>query len=241
MLTLDRVEILRGGAVGFELDAGITVLLGPNGAGKTELLEAVMGLRRPLAGSIRWDGVDIGSWPPERRSRAGIGWCPEGRRVFPGLSVAENLELVATVGAAERRRRLDQVLGALPALRDKLRAAGWTLSGGQQQMLAIGRALMTAPRLLLLDEPSRGLAPVLVEDLFQRLRLLADAGLTILLAEQAVGVALGVADRGLVLERGRSRADGTADEIRGHAALASAFLGQGVMDMGYSGFPPARK
>jgi len=225
MLTLDRIEILRGGSIGFELGAGITVLLGPNGAGKTELLEAVMGLRRPVAGSIRWDGADIAAWSPERRSRAGIGWCPEGRRVFPGLSVVENLELVARVGAAERRRRLGRVLDHLPALADKLRAAAWTLSGGQQQMLAIGRALMTAPRLLLLDEPSRGLAPVLVEDLFRRLRLLADAGLTILLAEQAVAVALGTADRALVLERGRILADGAADEIRRHAALEKAFLG----------------
>jgi branched-chain amino acid transport system ATP-binding protein len=225
MLRLDRVAILRGGSIGFELAAGITVLLGPNGAGKTELLQAIMGLRRPLAGSIRWDDTDIAAWSPERRSRAGIGWCPEGRRVFPGLSVLENLELVATVKRAERQRRLDRVLGYLPALGDKLGAAAWTLSGGQQQMLAIGRALMTAPRLLLLDEPSRGLAPVLVVDLFARLRGLADDGLTILLAEQAVAGALGVADRGLVLERGRLQAAGTAEEIRTHPALERSFLG----------------
>ena len=225
MLRLERVEILRGGDIGFTLDQGITVLLGPNGAGKTELLEAIIGLRRPLAGSIRFDGTDIGRWTPERRSRAGIGWCPEGRRVFPGLSVGENLELVAATGQADRRRRLDRVLEHLPALRGKLHAAAWTLSGGQQQMLAIGRALMTAPRLLLLDEPSRGLAPVLVADLFVLLRTLADDGLVILLAEQAVAAALQVADRGVVLERGRLRAHGTADEIRGHAALERSFLG----------------
>jgi branched-chain amino acid transport system ATP-binding protein len=225
MLRLDRVEILRGGDIGFVLDRGITVLLGPNGAGKTEVLEAIMGLRRPLAGSIQFDGTDIGRWTPERRSRAGVGWCPEGRRVFPGLSVGENLELVATTGQADRRRRLDRVLEHLPALRDKLGAAAWTLSGGQQQMLAIGRALMTAPRLLLLDEPSRGLAPILVADLFALLRTLADDGLVILLAEQAVAAALQVADRGVVLERGRLRAHGTADEIRGHAALERSFLG----------------
>jgi branched-chain amino acid transport system ATP-binding protein len=225
MLTLDGVAILRGGAVGCEIGPGITVLLGPNGAGKTELLEAVMGLRKPLAGRISLDGVDIGRWAPERRSQAGIGWCPEGRRVFPGLTVAENLELVATARPAERRRRLDRVLAHLPALRDKLGAAAWTLSGGQQQMLAIGRALMTEPRLLLLDEPSRGLAPVLVADLFQRLRGLADEGLAVLLAEQAVAPALAVADRGLILARGQLRADGTADAIRAHAALAESLLG----------------
>ena len=225
MLRLERLEILRGGEIGFVLDQGITVLLGPNGAGKTELLEAIMGLRRPLAGSIRFDGTDIGRWTPERRSHAGIGWCPEGRRVFPGLSVGENLELAAATGRADRRRRLDRVLEHLPALRGKLGAAAWTLSGGQQQMLAIGRALMTAPRLLLLDEPSRGLAPVLVADLFALLRMLADDGLVILLAEQAVAAALQVADRGVVLERGRLRAQGPAAEIRSHAALERSFLG----------------
>jgi len=225
MLRLDRVEILRGGEIGFDLDPGITVLLGPNGAGKTEVLEAIMGLRRPLAGSIRFQDSDIGGWTPERRARAGIGWCPEGRRVFAGLSVGENLELVAKAGRAERRRRLDRVLEQLPVLRDRLGAAAWTLSGGQQQMLAIGRALMTAPRLLLLDEPSRGLAPMLVADLFRLLRRLADDGLVVLLAEQAVAAALQVADHGLVLERGRLLASGAADEIRRHAALERSFLG----------------
>lgn len=225
MLRLDRVGIRRGASVDFAVEHGIVVLLGPNGAGKTELLEAVMGLRRPDAGTILLDGIDIGRWTPERRSRAGIGWCPEGRRVFPGLSVAENLEAVAAVGPAERRRRLDQVLGQLPALRDKLGAAAWTLSGGQQQMLAIGRALMTAPRLLLLDEPSRGLAPLLVAELFALLRMLADHGLAILLAEQAVQAALAIADRGLVLARGQLLASGTAAEIRLHGALERSFLG----------------
>ncbi|HEV2675601.1 MAG TPA: ABC transporter ATP-binding protein [Aliidongia sp.] len=225
-LTLDHVEIRRSAAITIELaGAGITTLLGPNGAGKTELLEAIMGLRAPRGGGIQLDGIDIARWSPERRSRAGIGWCPEGRRTFPGLTVVENLELVATKGAGERRRRLAWVLERLPALRDKLTAVAWTLSGGQQQMLAIGRALMTEPRLLLLDEPSRGLSPVLVADLFDLLRKLADEGLTVLLAEQAVIPALAVADRGLVVARGRIEADGVPDEIRDHPALARSFLG----------------
>jgi branched-chain amino acid transport system ATP-binding protein len=225
-LALDQVAILRGGAVSLEMAGqGITVVLGPNGAGKTELLEAVMGLRRPLAGTIRLDGTDIVRWTPERRSRAGIGWCPEGRRVFPGLSVVENLELVAAAGPAERRRRLARVLAHLPVLGGKLGAAAWTLSGGQQQMLAIGRALMTEPRLLLLDEPSRGLAPVLVDDLFAVLRGVADDGLAILLAEQAVVPALAVADRALIIARGRIVAAGPPDEMRDHPALARSFLG----------------
>ena len=225
-LSFDQVEVLRGGEVTLVLPGqGITVLLGPNGAGKTELLETVMGLRAPRAGRILLDGADLARLTPERRSRAGIGWCPEGRRVFPGLTVAENLELVAAAPSAERRRRLARVLEYLPGLGDRLTAAAWTLSGGQQQMLAIGRALMTEPRLLLLDEPSRGLAPVLVDDLFAVLRKLADAGLAILLAEQAVIAALAVADRVVVIARGRIEADGTPEEVSDHPALARSFLG----------------
>ena len=225
-LTLDHVEIRPGGDVTLVLPGpGITVLLGPNGAGKTELLEAIMGLRVPSAGRILFEGTDLARWTPARRSHAGIGWCPEGRRVFPGLTVGENLELVATAPSVERRRRLARVLGYLPALGDKLSAAAWTLSGGQQQMLAIGRALMTEPRLLLLDEPSRGLAPVLVDDLFAVLRKLADTGLAILLAEQAVIPALAVADRCAIMARGRIEAEGPPDALRDHSALARSFLG----------------
>ncbi|GGF25628.1 ABC transporter ATP-binding protein [Aliidongia dinghuensis] len=225
-LSLDRVAVKRDGDVTLALPGpGVTVLLGPNGAGKTELLETIMGLRAPLAGTIRLDGADIDRWPAERRARAGIGWCPEGRRVFPGLTVAENLELVAQAPAWERRRRLAMVLDYFPALRDRQGAVAWTLSGGQQQMLAVGRALMTAPRLLLLDEPSRGLAPVLVAELFAVLRRFADAGLVVLLAEQAVEAALTVADRAAVLERGRLEVIGRPDEIRDHPALARSFLG----------------
>jgi len=225
MLTLDAVEILRGGSVSFTVEHGITALLGPNGAGKTELLTAIMGLDRPGAGTIRLDGTDIAGWSPQKRSRAGIGWCPEGRRVFPGLSVRENLDAVATGSSAERRRLRDRVLADLPALVPKLEVAAWMLSGGQQQMLAIGRALMTRPRLVLLDEPSRGLAPVLVADLMALLRRLADQGLVVLLAEQAVSAALAVADRAVVMAHGRVEASGTVEAVRADGALARSFLG----------------
>jgi branched-chain amino acid transport system ATP-binding protein len=225
-LSLDHVAIVSGGDVTVELGGpGITALLGANGAGKTELLETIMGLRVPQAGILRLDGADIAGWSPERRSRAGIGWCPEGRRVFPGLTVAENLELVARARPAVRRRRLARVLEQFPALRPKLGALAWTLSGGQQQMLAIGRALMTEPRLLLLDEPSRGLAPVLVDELFAVLRRLADDGLTVLLAEQAVLPALAVADRGMIMMRGSIEAIGRPEALSDHPALIRSFLG----------------
>ena len=208
----------RGGApalreVDLELQAGETVaLLGANGAGKSTLLGAVIGLVPVSAGTIRFDGRPLGRLPADARARLGIGYVPEGRRVFPGLTVRENLDVAAP--AAVRRRRRDAVYALFPQLAENRARAGWRLSGGQQQMLAIGRALMAEPRLLLLDEPSLGLAPKLAREVFAALATIAGRGGAILMAEQNTAQALAIAERGIVLRRGRLALAGDAATVR---------------------------
>ncbi|MBX3498474.1 MAG: ABC transporter ATP-binding protein [Alphaproteobacteria bacterium] len=179
----------------------ILALLGANGAGKTTLLRAAMGLvpsaGRILVGDRRIDGLS-----PERRARSGLGYVPEGRRVFPGLTVRENIEVAVVGGAALRGRRIAQMLALFPALAEKARERAWRLSGGQQQMLAIARALASGPPVLLLDEPSLGLAPIVAREVFGRLRIVADGGVAVLLAEQNATRALAIADEAVVLARG---------------------------------------
>jgi branched-chain amino acid transport system ATP-binding protein len=200
-------------------------LLGANGAGKSTLLQAVIGLVPAAAGTIRFAGADVTRLAPERRARLGIGYVPEGRRVFPGMTVRDNLEVAARAPGAERRRRIEEVFALFPALADASGARAWQLSGGQQQMLAIGRALMGRPRLLLLDEPSLGLAPRLAAELLARLAGLAAAGTAVLLAEQNAAAALGAADRGIVLRQGRVAASGSAAELAAAPDLAESVLG----------------
>jgi len=205
----------------------IVALLGANGAGKSTLLKAVMGLVPPASGSIQFAYRHVTDEPPEARAAMGLAYVPEGRRVFPGLTARENLEVAAFAGPAERKRRLDRVLALFPPLAPQLGRRAWQLSGGQQQMLAIGRALMTAPKLLLLDEPSIGLAPVLVEQLFTRIASLAVEGTAVLLAEQNTAAALAVAERAVVLREGHVVADDRADVIRNRPELALSELGPG--------------
>ncbi len=218
ILVLNGVSVSRGGApavreVDLELQAGETVaLLGANGAGKSTLLGAVMGLVPVSAGTIHFDGRPLGRLPADARARLGIGYVPEGRRVFPGLTVRENLDVAAPAGV--RRRRRDAVYALFPQLAENRARAGWRLSGGQQQMLAIGRALMTEPRLLLLDEPSLGLAPKLAREVFAALAGIAGRGGPILLAEQNAAQALAIAGRGIVLRRGRLALAGDAATVR---------------------------
>jgi branched-chain amino acid transport system ATP-binding protein len=203
-------------------------LLGANGAGKTTLLRALIGQLPARAGDIRLDRRSIVALPPERRARLGIGYAPEGRRVFAGMSVRDNLDAASREGANQRARRRSEIERLFPQLAEHAARRAWQLSGGQQQMLAIGRALMTAPRLLLLDEPSHGLSPRLAGELFARLAAIRDGGTAILLAEQNVAVALSLCTRAYVLQTGRIVASGGAAALARDPVISRAFLGEAI-------------
>lgn len=210
-------------AAGVTVDAGeIVALLGSNGAGKTTFVETVLGF---LPGPVRLFGEDAGRLPVEVRVARGIGYVPQGRRVFAGLTVRENLEAACALPAAERAARVEEMLVLFPMLGERPAARAWLLSGGQQQMLVLARALMNRPRLLLLDEPTLGLAPVVVADLLQRLPAMANEGVGILLAEQRAALALGIAHRGVVLRRGEVVRAGAAAELAADPALADLMAG----------------
>ena len=200
-----EIEALRG--VSFSIEAGAVVaLLGANGAGKSTTLRAISGLVAPRSGSILLDGKPIAGLSPRAIVKLGVAHVPEGRRVFPGLTVRENIMLGASNGAQSSsaiRRDADAMFGLFPDLRPFADALGWTLSGGQQQMVAVARGLMAKPRLLLLDEPSLGLAPVIVQGVFQIIAEIHKSGTTVLLVEQNAHMALKLADWGYVLETGR--------------------------------------
>ncbi|MBO8141162.1 MAG: ABC transporter ATP-binding protein [Firmicutes bacterium] len=220
------IEALKG--VSLEVRQGeIVTLIGANGAGKTTLLRTISGLIRPTHGRITYEGRDLFSMPPEQIVAAGVAHVPEGRRVFPLMSVAENLELGAFArrDPAGVREDMERVFRLFPRLAERKTQAAGTLSGGEQQMLAIGRALMARPRLLLLDEPSMGLAPVIVENIFQVIREINAAGTTILLVEQNAHMALATAHRGYVMETGRIVLSDSADRLLKNEAVRKAYLG----------------
>jgi branched-chain amino acid transport system ATP-binding protein len=211
--------------VNLEVRPGEAVaIIGSNGAGKTTLFRAIIGLLRPLAGSVSLDDRDVTCWPAHRVSRAGVAYVPAERHLFPGMTVRTNLAL----GAYPRRpdhETLELVFDIFPALKERLHQRAETLSGGQQQMLAVGRALMSRPRLLMLDEPSTGLAPKLAKDAFEALRGLKATGMTLLVAEQQVPLALSIADRGYVLENGRIGLHGSPQELDQNPEVRRAYLG----------------
>lgn len=231
LLEIDAIEVRYGGVaalrgVSLRVEAGQAVaLLGANGAGKSTLMKAVMGLLRTTAGAVRFDGRVLGALAPEKRSRMGIGYCPEGRRTFPGLQVRENLLVACWERAAERNRRVDEMFDLFPALRAKADHPAWQLSGGQQQMLAIGRSLMGRPRLLLLDEPSLGLSPVLTNEVIARIPIITAGGTAVLLAEQNAAKALAVCNEAWVLQTGQVVTHGAADELARSPEVRRAFLG----------------
>jgi branched-chain amino acid transport system ATP-binding protein len=232
MLSVDRLSV-RYGAIRAIQEASIRVeagefvaLLGPNGAGKTSLISGIAGLVA-ASGSIRFQARELGGMPPEDRVRTGLSMTPEGRHVFANLTVAENLRL----GAAIRRDRsevaadFEKYLDLFPILRERLNQLSGTLSGGEQQMLAIARALMSRPKLLMLDEPSLGLAPRIVAQMFDYIHRLKAGGLTLLVVEQNVAQALKFADRAYVISAGAIRHEGPAEELRGDRRLIDFYLG----------------
>ncbi|MGC9360369.1 MAG: ABC transporter ATP-binding protein [Anaerolineae bacterium] len=220
------IRALRG--ISFHIEQGeVVTLIGANGAGKSTTLRTISGLLRPSEGDVRYEGESLVRTPPERIVGLGISQVPEGRRIFPRLTVQENLEMGAYTRSdpAEIRESMERAFSSFPRLQERLSQRGGTLSGGEQQMLAMGRGLMSRPSLLLLDEPSMGLAPILVEEIFEIIRRINSEGTSILLVEQNAAMALSVADRGYVLETGSIVLEGTAQELARDPQVQAAYLG----------------
>lgn len=224
----DHNEVLKG--ISFGVGEGeVVAIIGSNGAGKTTTLRTISGLMRPRSGSMRWKGTEIAAQSPERIVAQGLAHCPEGRRVFPGLTVLENLKSGASArkhNRAEVAEDLETVFVLFPRLKERIRQGAWSLSGGEQQMLAIGRALMSRPQLLMLDEPSLGLAPIIIEQVFDRIKDLNERrGLSILLVEQNSTMALEVAHRAFVLDTGAITLSGAAKDVAVDPRVREAYLG----------------
>jgi branched-chain amino acid transport system ATP-binding protein len=233
MLMVNDLHVYYGGihalkGVSLSVEEGrIVTLIGANGAGKTSTLRSIVGLVRPSSGSIRFDGNDLASKETHKIIRQGIGVSPEGRRVFPNLTVLENLELGAyNQSMQEASDHLHWVYSLFPRLRERQKQLAGTLSGGEQQMLALGRALMSRPKLVLLDEPSLGLAPLVVEEVFKTICDINREGATILLVEQNAMAALHIAHYAYVLETGRVTLEGTGEELLKNEGVRKAYLGE---------------
>jgi len=234
MLSIEGLDVAYGGLralaeVSISVGEGkFVAIVGPNGAGKTTLFKAISGVVPPLAGRITFDGQDLLALPAARRAHLGIAHVPEGRQVFKTLTVLENLEMgaVPARGRAEWARNLEQIFALFPVLKERSDQPAGTLSGGEQQMLAIGRGLASSPRLLMLDEPSMGLAPVLADQIFDRIEEIhRQAGVTVLLVEQRVAEALGSCDYGYVLESGRLVLEGRHQALLADERVKRAYLG----------------
>lgn len=213
--------------ISFEVNEGeIVTLIGANGAGKSTTLNTVAGLLKPRKGSVELNGVNLIGTPAHKIVKEGMALCPEGRRIFQQLTVRENLEMGAYTGdGTGLEEDLNMVYDLFPRLKERYKQIAGTLSGGEQQMLAMGRALMSHPKILMLDEPSMGLAPILVEQIFEIVKKLHSQGTTILLVEQNAQMALSVADRGYVLETGRIVTSGTGKELLHNDSVRKAYLG----------------
>src|ERR1700756_3350189 len=233
MLRVENLDVFYGDAqaldaVSLEVEQGaIVAIVGANGAGKTSLIRAIAGMLKPARGRILFGATDIAGWPSHRVCNLGIGQVAEGRQIFPTLSVAENLEMGALLPRARARREdnRDRVLALFPVLAERSRQAAGTLSGGEQQMLAIGRCLMGAPELIMFDEPSLGLAPAVVQHLLRTIRDLHREGLTCVLVEQNVAVSLKLAAQAYVLENGRITLSGAGEALLADERVRRAYLG----------------
>ena len=232
ILKVDNINVYYGAihaikGVSFHVNEGeVVTLIGANGAGKSTTLQTISGLLRSKTGSVEFCGENISRLPPHRIVERGLAQVPEGRRIFLQMTVQENLEMGAfTQSGSSVDADLENVYGQFPRLKERRRQVAGTLSGGEQQMLAIGRALMSQPRLLMLDEPSMGLAPILVEQIFEIIRSLHQGGTTILLVEQNAQMALSVADRAYVMETGCITLSGTGKELAESDAVRKAYLG----------------
>ena len=223
-----NIQVLKG--VSFDVpDRAIVTLLGANGAGKTTTVRTIAGLTRANGGTITFDGQRIDAWSADRMAGHGVALVPQGRLLFPELTVQENLELGAysRKGSADIRSDIDKAYAQFPILKERRTQDAGTMSGGQQQMLAIARALMSRPKLLILDEPSLGLAPRVVADIFETIVRIRDSGTAILLVEQNAHMALDVSDHGHVMESGQVRISGSAAELLGDPRVRQAYLGHG--------------
>lgn len=220
------MEVLHGVDINVQ-DGELISVIGPNGAGKTTLIKAIMGLVKPKSGKILYNGQDITHLPAHKRAGLGIGYVPEGRHVFGRLTVEENLTIGAYSSSDKEKlkKNIGMVYEIFPRLAERKGQLARTMSGGEQQMLAIGRALMSNPRLLLLDEPSLGLAPIIIQQIFDTIEQLREQGMTIFLVEQNANQALKLADRGYVLENGHVVLSDTGDALLANEAVRSAYLG----------------
>ena len=222
------IRALKG--ISFEVNRGeVVALIGGNGAGKTTTLYTLTGILKPKNGKVIFDGHEVQKKPAEEIVKMGFALVPEGRQVFGNLTVSENLRMGAFIlkDKVEYTRRLDEVFTLFPRLKERIRQQAGTLSGGEQQMLAMGRAMMQGPRFLALDEPSMGLAPIVVEEIFQTIRRINDEGVTVLLVEQKATMALRIADRAYVLETGDITLSGTRAELVQNPMIRKAYLGIG--------------
>jgi branched-chain amino acid transport system ATP-binding protein len=233
MLAVENLDVFHGDAQALDrvslnvAQKSIVAIVGANGAGKTSLIRTVAGMHKPAGGKILWQGQDIAGWPSHKVCELGIGQVAEGRQIFPSLSVRENLETGAMLKRAKSKRgaNLDRVLALFPKLEQRSRQAAGTLSGGEQQMLAIGRCLMGEPTLVMFDEPSLGLAPAVVGEMLRTIKMLAAEGLTCVLVEQNVAVSLKLCDFAYVLENGRIVLEGSGTALLADDRVRQAYLG----------------
>lgn len=232
MLSVKNLKVNFGGieavkGISFDVEKGeIVTLIGANGAGKSTTLRAISGLVKPSSGNIVFEDKDITSLEPSNIVKAGVTMCPEGRRIFPDMTVLENIKIGAYLRSDDLKNDIDKVYGLFPILKERKEQLAGTLSGGEQQMLAVARSLMSHPKIMMLDEPSLGLAPLIVKNIFDIIKQINDEGVTILLIEQNANMALRIADRAFVLETGKIIMQGLGKELLDDPKIKEAYLGK---------------